>query len=438
MGADTVKILGAIAIKTEGLETAILREPIFSQPLVEVTTSANLTAVIIAIVVHMVDGQNVRIGLSTTDTYTSISCEGFLTKIRIPDRHVSFFNRPTTNVFKPVAIRAEQLKPFLGKAVLTEPQIKTVTITSGTAMFSTIIMNVVYRKKCGMRLATDGTFATIGCKDLITQLISIACSISIAIVTNTMTRFSRTSKAFAAHATLPFLNGTLVSMSIHTIEQLPSFIRSFSVVSFMLLLKGFLAMCKILIVATRLACRTQAVFRIALLVEATSRKPLLTSRAEFYIGIILLLFVALITKVINYSRTDVASDTGMRMICNILVTFAGFAGATQTICSIPSTMPVLSSSRKPLFTLVAILLLLRRYWIDVKGGLINSLISQCVKIESVLSKVLRYNRVHGKTPILVITPVVVCSYARVKHYYLNNVLPISFDVIKNRTNVLHA
>jgi len=138
---------------------------------------------------------------------------------------------------------------------------------------------------------------------------------------------------------------------------------------------------------------------------------------------------------IIYSRTDVTSDAGMRMICNILVTFAG---ATQTICSIPGTMPVLSSSRKPFFTLMAVLLLLRRCQIDVRNNFINRLISQCIKIECALSKVLRYNRAHGKTPILVITPVVVCSYARVKHYYLNNILLISFGVIKYRTNVLHA
>jgi len=159
MRTSTIIILSPVAIKAERLKTTILRESIFSQPLVEATASANLTTVIIAVAVHMVYGQNIRIGLSTADTYTTISCNGLLTKIRIPDRHVAFFNWRTTNMFKPVAIRAEQLKPFLRKVVPAKPLVETRTSASDTAMASTIIVNVVYRKKCEVRFTTDYTFA---------------------------------------------------------------------------------------------------------------------------------------------------------------------------------------------------------------------------------------------------------------------------------------
>jgi hypothetical protein len=37
MGTDTMIILGPVAIKAESLKTAILREPILAQPLIEGT-----------------------------------------------------------------------------------------------------------------------------------------------------------------------------------------------------------------------------------------------------------------------------------------------------------------------------------------------------------------------------------------------------------------
>jgi hypothetical protein len=58
-------IPGAIAVETEYLEPAILREPILAQPAIEVTASTNLTTMLSTVVMHMVNGKNFRSVLTT-------------------------------------------------------------------------------------------------------------------------------------------------------------------------------------------------------------------------------------------------------------------------------------------------------------------------------------------------------------------------------------
>jgi hypothetical protein len=108
MGTDFVEIPGTIAVKTQQLKPAILREPILAQPAIEVGTTTNLATVLCAIVLHMVNSQNLWSVLTTACTPVPISGLHFLTKLSIPALDVGFLTILLTHMLEPIAIGAKQ------------------------------------------------------------------------------------------------------------------------------------------------------------------------------------------------------------------------------------------------------------------------------------------------------------------------------------------
>jgi hypothetical protein len=284
MGTDTVVILSAIAVKTENLIPAILREPILAHPAIEVGTTTNLATMLCAIVIHIINGQNLWSVLTTAYTHAPVSDQHFLTKVSIPDHDIGFLIRLAANMFEPIAIRAKQLKSVLGKAVLSQPQVETMTTASETAMLGSVIINVVNRKKGWMRFATLHTDATIGSKNLITKLIIPLLRISMTTSANETTRFGRASKTLATHACLDFLHRTLTTLRILTSTDLLLLFRGQRLKSFTPFLSSCLTalwMSKIVIMAARFARDAKFVLASTFSVPVLggSFKPLLTSWA---------------------------------------------------------------------------------------------------------------------------------------------------------------
>jgi len=269
----------------------------------------------------MVNGQRISLRLAAADAFPPISSKGFFAEISIPDLDIVFLTRAEANILPPIAIRTEQLKSFLGKTVLTKPQIETMTTAANhnTSMVGTIIIDMVYSEESRIGLTAYSTGASIYSKDFITKLVSTLFIVVIATPTNAA-NLSRTSKALTTLACLNFFDGTLVAMFILTIKQFSVFIRRLRVVSIILLLKSLLAMSNIIIMAAGLAGRPQTILGTTLLTKEISRKPLLTTRAVLHVEVLLFPFVALITKAIAYSNVDMTSDAKTRMLPNRLIT----------------------------------------------------------------------------------------------------------------------
>ncbi len=97
----------------------------------------------------------------------------------------------------------------------------------------------------------------------------------------------------------------------------------------------------------------------------------------------------------------------------ILITYTLFAVTTKTIAMRSVTMPVFSSRRKPAITFRAILFvwyLLDRVG-DNKTNAIHWPSVRFFKVECPLSNVLRYNAIHSRTNLSVITPSGIASTA---------------------------
>lgn len=174
MRTDTVTEPGNVAVLTEQLE-AILWEPMFAQPGVNIPTAAtNFAAMLCSIVVHMVNGKDLVLRLSAAFTSASVSFYDLLTKFRMPELKVGFFALLLTHMLAPIAISAKQLKALLGKAVLSQPHIKASSIACALTMLSAVIIDVVYGKKRRVRLATHSASAPVNLNHFIVKCIQVS------------------------------------------------------------------------------------------------------------------------------------------------------------------------------------------------------------------------------------------------------------------------
>jgi len=283
MRTDPIVIPGSIAVEAEQRKPAILRKTLLAQPCIEGSTFANLSTVLCSIVLHMVDGQSLGSCLTTTDAYAAICCYGFLPEGSIPLPDVGLLKRLRTYILQPIAICAKQLKS-LREAIPTKPSVETMTIASDSTMLSTIIVDMVNRKKFCTSFAAYHTSSSIGSKNFITNLIIPLLLISITTIAYGTAGGSRTSKALATHAFLNFLHRTLTTIVVLASTNLFLLLGGFSEESFTVSDNHLLCVRKILIMSTRLAGNTKptldSTFSVPVL--CSSVKPSLTSGAILF------------------------------------------------------------------------------------------------------------------------------------------------------------
>jgi hypothetical protein len=257
MRTYTIVIPCAIAVKAEQ-DIVTLWKSVLTKPTIEDTTSTNLATMLSTIVIHMVDGKNCMSVLTATRASAAVGIKDFLTKMSAPDHDVGFLITLVANMLGPITIRAKQLESLLWKAVLTQPPIETMTSASATALISTIIVDMVNRKKCEVCFATLYALAAIGSKDLITKFISISLQLLMALLAKFSCE-SRPSKALGTHARLSFLYSTLTILRILTSTNLLLFFKRLSEKRFTLPLHDFLIVRKIIIMAARLAGNAETI-----------------------------------------------------------------------------------------------------------------------------------------------------------------------------------
>jgi hypothetical protein len=330
MGTDFVEVLGTIAIKTEDLEP-FFRESIFAQPCIEATASTNLATVLCAIVLHMINGQHLWSVLTTACTHAPISGQHLLTKVSIPKLHIVFLTTLEAYVLEPIAICTKQLKSFLGKAVLSQPQIETIPTASKTAMLSSVVLNMVNRKKCRVSLSTLAADAAICGKNLLTKLISVLLTISITAIANETTRFGRVSKTLATHTCLSFLHGTLTTMLILASTDLLSLFGRFSAKRFALRLKYLLTVRLIVIMAASFAgdAKPRLTTTFSAPVLGGSVKPALTSWA------ILLLLRGWMSGKKNIINRLIAQSIEIKCALNVVLGYNALHGKRSFLIVTP-------------------------------------------------------------------------------------------------------
>jgi hypothetical protein len=285
MRTDIIIKSGAVAVKTERLKT-LLRKVILPQPAIEGAASTDLTAMLSTVVIDVINGQHICLRLPTANASSTISSDGFLTQVSVPDLNVGFLTNLAAKMLAPVAIRAEKLKAFLGVVILAKPSIEAVSVASHTAMLSAIIADMVNRKKSRIRFAADSAFAAIGNKDLLTKIITILLMLRMATVANGATRFDRANNTRATHTSLPFLRCTLAIILIQMSTNFLLLLRGFGKQSFTPFLNNLfraLRMSKIFITAARLANAAQTIFRTAKFTKTISSEPLLAIRTKLMI-----------------------------------------------------------------------------------------------------------------------------------------------------------
>jgi hypothetical protein len=452
MRTNTINILSEVTISTKKL-VFFPRKATVSQPSIEVGATSDCTTVMRATVVNMIHGQNFRASLITTCTSIPIRKKSFLADFSAPETHIHVFVRLTTrssstsrhvkSMLEPITILAKQLQAILWKAMFTKPDIEVVPTPDSTTMPSTIVIHMVYSKESWISLAADSTFTTIVSDDLLTKFISVAFVIHKTTITNRTARLSRASKTASTHTDLRFLHINLATRFIMTGTNFLSLLWRFSKEGFTLFLKDFLTVRKVLVMAAGFADTTQSILCTTTLVKEITRQPLLTLPTVLHIRVILLPFETLITKTITHCCTALASNARMRMPCHMRVMCARFTVMSQTILASFVQMPVFRSRRKPLLTVRAALLLLKRCRIDVNNNIIDRLIAQCVEIEGTLNKVLGYNLGHVRGTLLSITPSGIASTAMasscfipIYYYFSGGDAPKSSKSTRESTTVI--
>jgi len=198
-----------VAIKTENLKPTILWESVPAQPRVKGGTFAGLLSVDRSIILHMIDGNHFGRRLTTTRAPASVCSNDFGSKLCIPSLDVGFLTRLAAGILGPVAIRAQQLKPFLWKSLLAQPPVKPVPSANKAAVSSSTIVNVVHGKKLMVRLATRCAHTTICRNDLVVKSLAPLLLIRVAMIANEKTRPGLPHMALTAQASLPFLGRKL-------------------------------------------------------------------------------------------------------------------------------------------------------------------------------------------------------------------------------------
>lgn len=285
MRAYTIIKFGTVAIKAEGLKP-FLGKAILAQPTIEGATSTDRTAMLSTVIIDMVNSQHISLRLSTTNALTTVGSEGFLAKLHIPNLDIVFLTRLTTDTFTPVAVRTEQLKVFLGKVILAKPPVETVPIASYPAMVSTIIADMVNRKKSGIRLTTNRAFTAISRKNLIAESITIPLMLHTATFANGMTCFSRANNTRATHTSLPFIRSTLAIILIQMGTYYLLLFRRFRKQGFTPFLNDFLIafwMSKIVITAASFTDTAQTIFSTTKLTKVVRREVLFAIRTKLLI-----------------------------------------------------------------------------------------------------------------------------------------------------------
>jgi len=257
MWTDTIVKLGSIAVKAETLILPLWKS-LLTQPAIESTTSTNNSALFIATTIYMINSQNIRIRLSTTCTCCIICVYCLLTKHSIPKLVIGLLIRLKTQVLKPIVIMTQHLIAR-GKVIRAQPTIETMTIPNAAAMLCTIIVHMIYCKKCKLILATDNTESSIESKNLLTQLFTLLIHIFTAMQTM-RTNLSSTSKTFRTLPYLSFPHRSLSTIDILNIKKCSFLIRGLSMIGRISLFQKLGTTYKIVIMTARLTGTARLTF----------------------------------------------------------------------------------------------------------------------------------------------------------------------------------
>ncbi len=177
MKTNAITLFGKIAVSTQQLES-IFRKIILTKPVIKRTATRNKTTMFSTVIIDMINGQNFRPCLTTAYALVPISIQYFITKLGIPDSSILSCIRLSkirfvTDILEPVAIMAKKLEFMLRETIIAEPCIETMPTTSiSTTMITTIIIDMINRKKCRVSSTALDACATISSENLLTKQFS--------------------------------------------------------------------------------------------------------------------------------------------------------------------------------------------------------------------------------------------------------------------------